>query len=352
MTVLPTRAHLTDVANVKSDSSVDFGDLRDVIAELGGHESWSTANSLTIASGSVTPAAAGPDFCLIETEGGAASDYLTTIATTNRPQGREITLRMKTAGHTVIVDHAAANILLATDADFSLDVVDKYLVLRLDGTNWCEIDRCWGADKTSAEFRTFQGHGTAAALDVGTTASKVLQLNGSAQIPAVDGSLLTGLRQRGLRAKIVERQPNGTAAGTSIGATYNKRNLNDKSTYGGYDEIGITLASGQMTLPAGTYYFRATAPAAAATGHKLTLYETTATVARIVGQACRSTTDYDGNPIISTATVCGRFTIASALIFELRHYISTGLATSGLGAAVSGGSGDEIYAVIELEKVS
>lgn len=35
--------------------------------------------------------------------------------------------------------------------------------------------------------------GTAAYLDVGTTASKVVQLNGSAQIPAVDGSLLTGV---------------------------------------------------------------------------------------------------------------------------------------------------------------
>jgi len=35
--------------------------------------------------------------------------------------------------------------------------------------------------------------GTAAALDVGTTANKVVQLNGSAQLPAVDGSLLTGV---------------------------------------------------------------------------------------------------------------------------------------------------------------
>ena len=35
--------------------------------------------------------------------------------------------------------------------------------------------------------------GTAAALDVGTSASNVVQLNGSAQLPAVDGSLLTNL---------------------------------------------------------------------------------------------------------------------------------------------------------------
>jgi hypothetical protein len=35
--------------------------------------------------------------------------------------------------------------------------------------------------------------GTAAALDVGTSALNVVQLNGSAQLPAVDGSLLTGV---------------------------------------------------------------------------------------------------------------------------------------------------------------
>lgn len=35
--------------------------------------------------------------------------------------------------------------------------------------------------------------GTAAALDAGTTASKVVQLDGSAKLPAVDGSQLTGL---------------------------------------------------------------------------------------------------------------------------------------------------------------
>jgi hypothetical protein len=35
--------------------------------------------------------------------------------------------------------------------------------------------------------------GTAAALNVGTSANNVVQLNGSAQLPAVDGSQLTGI---------------------------------------------------------------------------------------------------------------------------------------------------------------
>jgi microcystin-dependent protein len=41
--------------------------------------------------------------------------------------------------------------------------------------------------------RTNLGLGTAATLDVGTSANNIVQLNGSAQLPAVDGSLLTGI---------------------------------------------------------------------------------------------------------------------------------------------------------------
>jgi hypothetical protein len=41
------------------------------------------------------------------------------------------------------------------------------------------------------------GLGTAAALDAGTGANNVVQLNGSAQLPAVDGSNLTGIATAG-----------------------------------------------------------------------------------------------------------------------------------------------------------
>lgn len=48
-------------------------------------------------------------------------------------------------------------------------------------------------DADASAQRTTLGLGTAATLNVGTGASQVVQLNGSAQLPAVDGSLLTGL---------------------------------------------------------------------------------------------------------------------------------------------------------------
>lgn len=46
---------------------------------------------------------------------------------------------------------------------------------------------------SASTARTNLGLGTAATLDVGTSANNVVQLNGSAQLPAVDGSLLTGI---------------------------------------------------------------------------------------------------------------------------------------------------------------
>ena len=48
-------------------------------------------------------------------------------------------------------------------------------------------------DADAAAQRTTLGLGTAATLAVGTAANNVVQLNGSAQLPAVDGSLLTGV---------------------------------------------------------------------------------------------------------------------------------------------------------------
>ena len=46
-----------------------------------------------------------------------------------------------------------------------------------------------GTDVTS----NVTGLGTASQLDVGTSANNIVQLNGSGQLPAVDGSLITGV---------------------------------------------------------------------------------------------------------------------------------------------------------------
>lgn len=76
----------------------------------------------------------------------------------------------------------------AWDAD--LDAIAA--LAKTDGNFIVGDGSTWVAESGST-VRTSLGLGTAATLDVGTTASKVVQLNGSAQLPAVDGSLLTNL---------------------------------------------------------------------------------------------------------------------------------------------------------------
>lgn len=57
--------------------------------------------------------------------------------------------------------------------------------------------------------------GTAAALDVGTAANKVVQLDGSARLPALNGSLLTALAWSAITGKPTF----GTASGLDVGTT-------------------------------------------------------------------------------------------------------------------------------------
>lgn len=70
-------------------------------------------------------------------------------------------------------------------------------------------------DLTAAQVRTLLGLGSAALLAAGTSASNVVQLNGSAQLPAVDGSLLTGLTAGGKVAQVVSTFSAAVATGTT-----------------------------------------------------------------------------------------------------------------------------------------
>ena len=74
--------------------------------------------------------------------------------------------------------------------DANLDQIAALAVT--DGNIIVGNGSAWVAE-SGATARTSLGLGTAATLDVGTSASNIVQLNGSAQLPAVDGSLLTGI---------------------------------------------------------------------------------------------------------------------------------------------------------------
>ena len=137
---------------------------------------------------------------------------------------------------------------------------------------------------------------------------------------------------------IQDRKTSGTAGGSSSAATTHIRTLNTKVT----DEItGSGLSSNRITLPAGTYEINIMCPVAGAVGaNKARLYNYSESNYILEGSSGSGANGY--------ALLQGVFTIAAEKVFEVRHYITSAVATFGLGAAVS--QGDEVYTDVFIKR--
>lgn len=152
MTALPTGAYVTNTARTVAEIKQAMSDIIGVIAELLGGSAEST---LTIATGAVTPTLG---LHTIDTETQAATDDLTTINTTNVPDGRLLMIRCADNTRNVVVKHnagGAGQIALADAADYTLDDTTQWLLLKRTGTNWQEVGRFYGNNKTA--FRAYLG---------------------------------------------------------------------------------------------------------------------------------------------------------------------------------------------------
>jgi hypothetical protein len=109
-----------------------------------------------------------------------------------------------------------------------------------------------------------------------------------------------------------------------------------------------SLASNQITLDAGTYIIRASAPAFATNRHQTRLQNVTDATTVLIGTSEHNNTQGDGNQ--SRSWVHGLFTIGSGKALELQHQCQATRATFGLG--VEGNFTTEVYAVVELWKVA
>ncbi len=137
---------------------------------------------------------------------------------------------------------------------------------------------------------------------------------------------------------------NTTAGGSSTSTTTHTRVLN---TIVDPHSIVTSLTSNQFTLPAGTYYINASAPAYTSNPHKVRIRNITDSTTALVG-----TSEQDSSSINAQtrSQVEGILTISASKTFELQHYISVGFATSGLGSPTS--SGDvEVYATVKIQKL-
>lgn len=137
----------------------------------------------------------------------------------------------------------------------------------------------------------------------------------------------------------------GTNGGASSVTTWHTRTLNTELT----NEIsGASLASNQITLGAGTYEIKASAPAFKVSRHKLKLRDTTGAADILIGQ---STYTADVSSVVTHARIVGRFTLAVTSVLELQHYTELAVASNGLGVETNAAV-TEVYAEVMIEKVA
>lgn len=146
--------------------------------------------------------------------------------------------------------------------------------------------------------------------------------------------------------KVSHRAASGTNGGTSTSTSWNTRiwTTTDRNTI-----AGASVSGGDVTIPAGTYRLeRCRSAANNADLHQAALYNVTDSANILVGSSARTG---NSNSYQSDSSVDGEFTIASTKIVRLRHYITTGTSSTGMGFPVSSGAG-ELFGEMTLIKVA
>ena len=142
-----------------------------------------------------------------------------------------------------------------------------------------------------------------------------------------------------------DEKTSGTVGGSSTpgASAFTARVLN---TTQANTVSGASLASNQVTLPAGTYQVSGRAPIYAGNAHKTRLQNITDTTTTIMGSNAYAPNSGDAE---TDSWVRGVFTIAGTKVFEFQYQCALG-APNGLGLATNFGT--EIYAEIAFVKVA
>ena len=194
---------------------------------------------------------------------------------------------------------------------------------------------------------------------ISVTRGEILYHNGTSWVSLATGTAGAALKTQGAGANPIWEFPSfegklfrckdektaGTDGGTFTSGAWQQRDLNVLET----NEIsGASLASSQITLPAGTYYIDASAPAHVLDVHQTLLYNATDASNIIIGtsEKCNA-----ANVSTSRSYVKGRFTLTGTKALELRHRVGTTRDIDGLGKACNFGV-TEIYAEVSIWKIS
>lgn len=218
------------------------------------------------------------------------------------------------------------------------------------------------AARNNAAGGTFNVVGSASGTTLGITAgvntgsNNLAVANGNAIIASgdlvsvhctipVQGLSAAGVINVGQVAYAREEQTSGTTGGTFTSGAYTTRTLNTLSSGGS----GISLASNQLTIPAGTWKIFASAPAFACGRHKAKLRNITDSTDTLIGSS--EFTEATATDRSTTRSIVeGTFTIQSQKVFEIQHRCETTSATNGFGTAASFGDA-EVYSQITITRI-
>jgi hypothetical protein len=142
-----------------------------------------------------------------------------------------------------------------------------------------------------------------------------------------------------------DEKASGVAGGTFTSGAWRTRDLNTSQ----FNNItSASLASNQITLPAGTYTVNLAAPVYDIGGHQARFYNITDSTTAVLGISNYLRTGATATSMIGVAS--GAFTITGAKVFEFQQQCDTTKATFGYGFPDSFGT--EVYATITIIKVA
>jgi len=146
--------------------------------------------------------------------------------------------------------------------------------------------------------------------------------------------------------KFSHSETSGTNGGGFTSGSWQTRTINNKD----HDTEGIgSLASNQITLPAGQYAVTARAAAYRVDSHQLRLYDTFNSA--LLGEYGIVERSDATSGDVSHATIATIITVAVDTVVEIQHRCDTTRASDGFGLAASFGN-DEVYLTAIFERIA
>jgi len=146
--------------------------------------------------------------------------------------------------------------------------------------------------------------------------------------------------------EVCDEKASGTDGGGFTSGSWQTRTLN---TVVNNTINGSSLGSNQITLPVGSYYIDASAPAGFVNSHVIRLRDVTNGVTLLPGSTSYSPASGAFNQTHSFLS--GRFSLDSNVNLEIQHQCSSTRAADGFGLAANFGQ-VEIYAHVIIWKVT